>query len=118
MLRNQIDFFQSLYLKYLKWRGIRTYGQFMEDPAKQGRYDFSRRYQLWTRADVKMIVIDYDSAKNSLLDEFLGALGLVQWVGRLTILAEVVGVCRRRQNAFFKFKRKTTECLRRNWAWK
>lgn len=75
-LRNQVDYAQSLYLEHLKWAGVKDFASFLRMTARQQRYDFIRRLDLWESVADKVEVVDYDCSLNSLKTVFVESIGL------------------------------------------
>lgn len=85
VLRNQIDYSQSLYLEHLKWKGLHTYAEFMKATSRQHKYDFLHRYTVWKNAGTNVTVIDYDASRKRLLTEFFDTMGLSHLFSDLSI---------------------------------
>jgi len=71
VIRNQVDYSQSLYVEGLKWAVIRPYDKFLAATEKQGRYSYLRRYQVWKEVASQVTFIDYERNKKDLLEAFL-----------------------------------------------
>jgi hypothetical protein len=76
VLRNQVDYSQSLYAEGLKWNVVRTYEEFLSVSHKQNRYDYLRRWHLWREMGADVKIIDYELHKKDLLKTFLEATTL------------------------------------------
>jgi hypothetical protein len=76
ILRNQIDYSQSLYAEGLKWNVVRTYEEFLSVAHKQNRFDYLRRWHLWKEIGAEVKVVDYELHKKDLLKAFLEATSL------------------------------------------
>ncbi len=76
VLRNQIDYAQSLYIEYIKWGGVVTFAEYIEWLEKQNRFDFESKFHLWKETGASVHVIDYDRYKNNLIGRFLEVCNL------------------------------------------
>ena len=71
VLRNQLDYAQSLYIEHVKWGGEKTFSEFLDTADK---FDFNKRVNIWRSAGFDVEVLDYDLIRDSLLERFLHAI--------------------------------------------
>lgn len=89
VLRNQLDYAQSLYVEYIKWGGDQSFSEFLLTTDK---FDFSKRVKLWRDSGFKVAILDYDQFKNQLLDKVLHLLRAPIDEGELSISSSTKNV--------------------------
>ena len=76
VLRNQLDYSQSLYLESLKWGEVKLFHEFINTLTEKNKLDHINRINMWKSCGVTVHVIDYERNKPNLLQSFIDKCGL------------------------------------------
>lgn len=74
ILRNQLDFAQSVYFESIKWGSTQTFEEFVEEHLSIGSFDYLSKVARWREKGFYVTVLDFDAVKSDLLRQFLHTL--------------------------------------------